>query len=125
MSNNAQSVPYDGYPAAGARSIRYDWAGDHFGPGPTQGNYQQGGYNLNATALGLNRIEEIRFAFRSQTQNYYAVAMYPANASNIAEGRAIPAPSVTVLWYAANGTEVANNTNLNGEVIRMFAQGLG
>lgn len=124
MANNAQSVPYSGYPAPGARAIRNDWAGDHFGPGPDQGNYQQGGYNLNASALGMSAVEEIRFAFRSQSQNYFAAAYYPANASDISEQRAIPAQTVTVKWFHANGTEVGNNNNLNGEVIRMFAQGI-
>lgn len=124
MASNQQSVPYSGYPAPGARSTRNDWAGDHFGPGPTQGNYQQGGYNLNAAALGMVGIEEARFAFRAQSQNFYAVGLYPANASNISEQRAIPAPYITVVWYAANGTEVGNNTNLSTEVTRLNAVGI-
>lgn len=124
MSNNAQSVPYDGYPAPGAAAIRVDWAGDHFGPGPSQGNYQAGGYNLNASALGMSRIERIDFSARAQSANYYALAFYPA-ASNIAEQRAIPPSYVTVKWYAANGTEVGNNTSLIAEVSTMTARGLG
>jgi len=125
MSNNAQSVPYDGYPADGASATRPEWAGDHFGPGPSQGNYQAGGYNLNASALGMSRIEVLSFAARSQSGNYYALPFYPA-ASNINETRAIPPSYVTVKWYtAANGVEVANNTSLIAEVTLMTARGLG
>ena len=112
---------YDGYPAPGARATRIDWAGDEFGPA----NYQQGGYNLNANAYGFyGAIEEVRFAFRSQSQNYFAAAFYPANASAPGELRAIPAPAVTVKWFHANGTEVGNNNNISAEVIRMYAIGI-
>ena len=115
------NVPYDGYPAPGARSTRIDWAGDHFGPA----NYQQGGYNVNYTALGFyGGIEEARFADRAQSQNFYARAFYPANASGANESRSIPAPYVTVKWFAANGTEANNAADLSSEVIRMFAQGI-
>ena len=114
-----QSIPYDGYPAPAARAIRNDWSGDHFGPA----NYQVGGYNLNATALGMNRIEEARFAYRAQSSNYYAAAFYPANSGNN-ETRAIPPGYVTVKWYAANATEVANNTNLSADVSHLSAVGI-
>lgn len=115
-----KNIPYDGYPAPGAAATRLDWAGDHFGPAA----YPPGGYNLNFTALGFyGGIEELRFADRAQSGNWYARAYYPANASGPNEKRAIPAPYVTIKWFAANGTE-ANNNNLSAEVIRMFAQGI-
>ncbi len=125
MGNNTQSVPYDGYPASGASATRPEWAGDHFGPGVLQGNYQQGGYNLNASALGMSRIEIAAFAPRSQSGNYYALPFYPAG-SNINELRAIPPSYVTVKWFiASNGVEVANNTNLSTECTLLTARGLG
>ena len=124
MSNNAQSVPFDGYPGPGVSAIRLEWAGDHFGPGVSQGNYQAGGYNLNASALGMSRIESLSFSARAQSGNYYALPFYPAN-SNINENRAVPPSSVTVKWYtAANGVEVANNTNLSTEVSQMYSRGI-
>jgi hypothetical protein len=125
MANNSQSVPYPGYPGDGASAIRVEWRGDHFGPGPTQGNYQQGGYNLNAAGLGMSTIEAAWFSQRSQSGNYFAYSLYPAN-SNIAELQATPQNHVTVKWYyAANSVEVANNTNLNAEAMFLEVIGLG
>lgn len=122
MANGSQNVPYDGYPAPGATAIRLDWKGDHFGPA----NYQQGGYNLNASALGMAGIEDISPSAFSQSGNFFARFFYPANASNINEQRAIPAPYVTVKWYyAANSVEIPSNNNaVQNEPIRIRAQGI-
>lgn len=114
-----QSIPYDGYPAGGARAVKLEWAGDHFG----SNNYQAGGYNLNATDLGMSRIEVAGFSAIAQSNNYYARAQYPA-ISGAAEQRAPTFPYVKVVWFAANGTEVANNSNLSAEVAQLSAVGI-
>jgi hypothetical protein len=115
-----QSIPFSGYPAPGAESTRIQWKGDHWGAA----NYQQGGYNLNASALGMSNIEVAATSKLSQSGNYYANVLYPANSGNN-ELRAIPPTYVTVKWYyAANSVEVANNTNLSAEVSLLTASGI-
>lgn len=114
-----QSIPYDGYPAGGARAVKIEWSGDHFGPS----NYQAGGYNLNASELGMSRFEIVGFSPISQSNNYYARAQY-ANTSAAAEQRATGFPYVKVVWFAANGTEAANASNLTAEVLQMTAVGI-
>ena len=106
-----QSVPYDGYPAAGALCTKNIWAGDHFG----SNNYQAGGYNLNATQLGLTRIHIAQTASLAQSGNFYARVVY-GNISAPAELRATGYGYVTIKWYAANNSEAANNSNLAAEV---------
>lgn len=119
-----QNIPYDGYPAPGGITVKNDWKGDHFGPGPSQGNYQQGGYNLNAAALGMSRIEHAIPAQQSQSGNYFAKVFYPAISGNN-EVRAIPPGYVVIKWYiAANSAEVANDTNLSAESTLLVVQGL-
>lgn len=113
-----QSIPYDGYPAAGALSTKNIWAGDHFG----SNNYQAGGYNLNASALGFTRFHFVHFSALAQSGNYYARAIYN-NTSAPAEARATGFPTVTVKWYFANNTEANNNANLSAEVAQMWSFG--
>lgn len=116
-----QSIPYDGYPAPGAASIRNDWRGDHFGP---NNSYQANGYTLYAKDLGMAGIELCQFSAFSQSGNYYARAFFPPNSGNN-EPRAIPPPSITVKWYSANGTEATNNnTALGAECVQLFASGI-
>lgn len=113
-----QSIPYDGYPAPGALSTKYQWAGDHFGPA----NYQAGGYNLNATALGFTRFHFVNTSYLAQSGNFYARVIY-GNTSAPAEARATGFNTVTVKWFAANNSEAANNSNLAAEVAQMYAFG--
>jgi hypothetical protein len=103
-------IPYDGLPQPhGARMYS---AGDIVAPS----NYQQGGYNLTYQAFGMpSRIEAVNYSPRTQSGNYYALPFYPAVSGN-AETRAVGFGYVTTKWYAANGTEVANNTNLSAEI---------
>lgn len=113
-------VAFDGYPAPGAEAIRIQAKGDYFGPG----NYQQGGYNLNATSIGMSCIEEIHFSPLAQSGNFYARAYFPPNSGNN-EIRAIPPTYVIVKWYAANGSEVpSNNTVLAAECAQLWASGI-
>ena len=117
----AQSIPYAGYPASGARAVKIEWSGDHVGAN----NYQAGGYNLTAISLGMSRIETASFSSRSNSSNYFALAFYSANSSANNETSAVPQNSVTVKWYtAANSVEVANNTNLSAEIVKLTAVGI-
>lgn|SRR5690242_1099899 len=109
-----QSIPYDGYPAPGALCTKNIWLGDHFG----SNNYQAGGYNLNASQLGMSRVHWVNFSFLAQSGNYYPRAIF-ANTSAPAEQRATGFPNFTVKWYFANGTEANNNANLAAEVAQM------
>lgn len=123
-----QSVPYDQYPLSGFGGSKIGWAGDHFGPGTagnTGANYNQNGYNLNASSLGFpGGFEKIDLGY-SKSQNYYARAYYPNNTSNASETRAVQPSYVIVTWYyAANSVQVANNTDLSGECIVMWALGI-
>ena len=105
-------IPYDGYPAPDGAKLKS--AGDFFG----SNNYQAGGYSVTAAAFGMyGRVEYLSFAPLTQSANYYARWQPTANSSNATEQRATAYNSVTVKWYAANGTEVANNSNLSLEVI--------
>lgn len=112
-------IAYAGYPAPGALSVKNIFAGDFFGTN----NYQAGGYNLNASALGLSRIEFAQFSRLTQSANYYAVANYPASSGNN-EQRATGFSRVVVTWFAANGTEVSNNSDLSAECAQLFAFGM-
>jgi hypothetical protein len=105
-------IPFDGYPAPGARAVKIENLGDLIGPA----NYQAGGYNINAPSLGMSRIERAAGSSFTQSGNYIAKFFYPAISSSN-ENRAPTFPYVTVKWYyAANSVEVANNTNLGAEV---------
>lgn len=123
-----QSVPCDQYPAPGTPAIKNWWVGDHFGPGNAGGsaNYNQNGYNLNASALGINGFEVVDGFGTSQSGNYIARRFYPAISgnSNVQETRGATFPYVTIEWfYAANNIQVANNTDLSAEVVRAWAFG--
>ena len=117
-----QSIPFDGYPAPGAASIKNDWRGVHFGPNNT---YQAGGYNMTAQELGMTSIEMAQHADFSQSGNYYIRFTFPLKDGNN-ETRAIPAPYINVKWYiASNGTEVSNNNAaIGGESVNCWASGL-
>lgn len=122
----SKNIPYDGYPAPGADATRNQWKGWIRGPGPSEGNYQAGGYNLNATALGMSAIEDAWPAFRAGSGNFFVTVNYPVQSNNANDVlvRAIPPTYVTLKWFAANGTEVANNTNLAAEYSLLSATGI-
>lgn len=116
-----QNVACDQYPGPGALAVKIPWIGDHFGPQ----NYQAGGYNLTSFALGLpGGLEWVNFTAGSNSGNYLISGVYPGGAGQN-EFRGVTYPYITMQWfYAANGSEVANNTNLSAEVIRLFALGI-
>src|SRR5271156_6602423 len=104
MAANAV-IPYDGYPQpAGAK---LECAGDLFGTA----NYQAGGYNINCQPFGFTRFEHFAGS-GTQSNNYTTRVHFPANTSVGGELRATGNANFTIVWYAANGTEVANNSNL-------------
>jgi hypothetical protein len=101
-------------------SKRLYWEGDLFG----NSNYQNTGDLYTASQFGMAGITVFDPEVRSQSGNYEAALLFPANASNANEAYA-PAPANGNLhWYSANGTEVANNTNLAAEIIRVQIWGL-
>lgn len=116
MAANAV-IPYDGYPQpAGAKR---ECSGDFFGTA----NYQAGGYNVNCQPFGFTRFEHLTLG-TSQSNNYQARAHFPANTSVGGEARATGNNNFVVCIYAANGTEVANNSNLAAEVFQFYARGI-
>lgn len=112
-------IPFAGYPAPGSEAVKIGWRGHIIGPA----NYQVGGYNLNASALGMSCIEEAGAASLDYSGNYYARVVYPNNAANN-EAQAVPPTYVTIKWYAANNSEVGNNTNLSAEISLFRAIGI-
>lgn len=122
MANN---IPYQGYPAPGASAIRNEWRGRRVGPS----NYQQGGFNINASELGMTNIETLGFGSSTDGNNgnvgtYMAKASFPLNTANTSQNAVPPTYAVVRYYYTANSVEVANNTDLSGTVTLMTATGL-
>ena len=99
---------------------RVYWEGDIFG----NNNYQTTGDLYTASQFGMAGISFVSPNDRSLSGTYVPAAIFPANSSNSAEANA-PAPAnFNLHWYAANGTEVANNSNLGAEVVRVQIWGV-
>lgn len=110
----------DGYPAPGAMSVKYQWAGDYFGPA----SYAQPGETVPASLFGMTGIESITVVGNSQSGTY---TVRPALAANSVPGetRAPVFPSVQMQWLvAATGAQVTAGTNLSGEVVRIVVVGI-
>lgn len=87
-------------------------------------NYQTTGDLYTASQFGMSGITFATFQERTNSGTYQVAAIPPANSSNSNEAYA-PAPAnFTLHFYAANGTEVANNSNLAAEIIRAQIWGL-
>lgn len=113
-----QTVAFDGYPQP--VSEKRIWIGDVFGPQ----NYQVGGYPFQSKSVGMVGVEWADFAAGSNSGNYFVSAVYPGGSGNM-EYRAVTAGNLTVQWYyAANGTEVGNGTDLSAEQTRAFVWGI-
>ena len=109
------------------------WRGDFFG----SSNYQQGGEVQTPQPYGFAGLEAINFdgtAFAA-SNNYFARVAYPANSFNNTEfqattfGQSASSANNTnapvIKWFiASNSAEVANNTNLSAEVVRITAYGI-
>lgn len=115
-------IPLPGYGSSNPKpGLR--WAGDYFG----NNNYQQGGDKSYATDYGMVGIEEINFTFGgvSSSGTYTAKATAANNSTSINELYAPAYNNVTIKWYyTANSVEVANNTNLNNDSVRLAITGV-
>jgi len=117
-----QKIPLPGYMTTDPPTRGY-WKGDFFG----NNNYQQGGDTHHASDYGMGGIETfgISASGLSSSGNYSGKVFPPANASNNSEVQASAWATVTVKWfYTANNNEVANNTNLNAESLRLDIVGV-
>jgi len=119
-------VPLDGYPQPFSSKIEN--RGDFFG----SNNYQTGGEQIVPQTFGLSAFESVSFAPLAYSQNYYAKVIYPTNpvntelrASAFQSNGANANGQVLVQWFvAANNAQVAANTNLAAEGIRMSIVGI-
>ncbi len=112
-----QAIPCPNYSAAYAG--KYKWVGDIFG----NNNYQNAGDLYTAIQFGMSGIEFVKTMGRSAT-GYTQAAVFPANASSATEGQAPTPANFTLHWYSANGTEVANNSNISAEYTRIEIYGV-
>src|SRR6185437_16657406 len=123
-------IPLPGYPTAAWGQTRV-WKGDHIGPAL----YVAGGEYPTPAAFGFpGGIESVggEFSGNAYSGNYYVRAVAPANSFSASEQRA-PAfgatasnanntNAIALKWfYTANNVEVAANTNLAAEGVRLIA----
>lgn len=106
-------------------------AGDFFG----SNNYQQGGEVQVPATFGFTGIESLHLesAF-AYSQNYFARVYFPATGNkneNVAPSYGQNASTANntnaplIQWFiAANNAQVANNTDLSAEVVRLRAFGV-
>lgn len=110
----------DGYPAPGAMTVKYQWAGDYFGPA----SYVQPGDNITAAMFGMTGIEAVFVVGNSESTTYTVRPQLAAN-SAAAEVRAPVFATVQLQWLvAATGAQVAGATNLSAEVVRIIVVGI-
>lgn len=87
-------------------------------------NYQTTGDLYTASQFGMAGITFVSCSDRTLSGTYNLAGIFPANSSNSNEAYA-PAPAnFNLHWYSANGTEVANNTNLAAETCRIQIWGV-
>jgi hypothetical protein len=98
-----------GYPQA--IGDKWEVVVDHYGPV----NYQQStGDVYSSTSLnqgGFDRVE----AGTSFSGTYTVQVWYNSSFAGLG------VPSVKLVWYTNGSTQVANGTNLNGEIVRLRA----
>jgi hypothetical protein len=114
-----QQIPLPGYMSPGYPG-RLVWFGDVFG----NNNYQVGGYNLTAVSYGMSGFEWWEATGPSNTGNYFLYPIWGNNASSSEQQAAAPKTLLVKAFYAANGVEVANNTNLAAEMWRVNVVGV-
>lgn len=125
MANN---IPVPGYPTAAWGQTKVSKV-DHWG----QANYSTGGEIISPAVFGMGGLESIgaEFGAYATSQNYFVRAVPPANSQSTAENQAPTwngnnnTSQIALKWFvAANSNEVAANTNLSGEVVRIVAFGV-
>lgn len=125
-------IPLPNYPTSAWGSTKV-WKGDHTGPAA----YATGGEIVVPGAFGFQGLEEVGAAFsgNSYSTTYYVRMVPPANSFSAAEQQA---PSwganasnanntnqIQLLWYyQANNAQVAANTNLTAEGVRITVYGV-
>ena len=129
------NIPVYGYPTAAWGQTKV-WRGDHFGP--TAYNNTTGEI-VTPTPFTLNGIETVGAEFGGFTysNNYYVKMFLPNNITPSSSEYASPVFGVTlgnnanannmpqIQWfYAANNNQVAANTNLAAEAIRLVVYGV-
>lgn len=127
------NIPLPGYPTAAWGQTRV-WHGDHTGPAL----YVTGGEFVTPASFGFpGGLESVgsQFSGNSYSGTYYTRMIPPANSFSASELRA-PAfganastanntNQIAIKWfYSANNNEVAANTNLAAEGIRIIAYGV-
>ena len=89
-------------------------------------NYQGGANNgdlYTAGQMGTAMLVKVE-AGSTNSGTYNVVFLPPANVSSSNEGIAPGYANMSARWYSANGTEVANNSNLAAEVVRVRFVGI-
>lgn len=126
MANQAKAA-LPGYTSPVGYSRKLVWAGDVFG----SNNYQQGGYTDPANGYGMVAFEKYGIDFGGLTiagatlGTYKVTATPAANIAVAGEGQAPCFTSVVLKWfYAANNAEVANNTDLSAQGVRVDTRGV-
>ena len=121
-----KAIGLPGY-GSGAAATKIKWRGDIFGTS----NYQAAGELVTPAQFGMSAIEELIVPSLSYSGNYFARVLYPTNPTNVEQQAAAfqsnfnnSANNVLLAWYAANNTQVANNTNLAAEGIRISVTGI-
>ncbi len=104
----------------GAAAVKHYGVYDIFG----NNNYQTTGDLYTASQFGIGGVEFVDVADRTHSGTYSAAALPPANSSNSSELVAPCANNFTLHYYSANGTEVANNTDLSAEILRIKIMGV-
>lgn len=120
-----QKIALPGYYSPVGYSRKLTWAGDMFG----SNNYQTGGYNENASSFGMAGFEKVGVDFGginiAGTFGTYTAKVKPGNLASNTEANAPVFSYVTVQWYySANNAEVANNTDLSAQGVRIDARGV-
>jgi len=116
--NPSQLVPMDGYTQS--FGTKQACVAELAGPS----SYPTGGQEVEAASLGWGGFDAVAVMGLSYSGTYYAHVQYlPVDAAP--SGQKPPVQSVKILWYVlATGAEVANTTDIDGEILRLFCIGV-
>lgn len=116
--NPNQVLPLPGY--ENIFGTKKAFVGEMAGPDA----YAAGGAELRASTLGWGGFDAVQVVGLSYSGTYYCYVQYlPVDAAPSDRKDAVPA--VSILWYVrATGAQVADEVDLSGEIIRLFALGV-
>jgi len=120
----SQPKPTPGGGGPGQQCVKLYWAGDLFGNNAYVGGANNTGDLYNASQFGMSGIEFVNVNDRTYSTTYVPAAIFPANSANSNEAVGPCPANFYMRWFSANGTEVANNTNLAAEIIRVQIYGV-